>query len=159
NMAETESPPKPGLLTSIDQLTDGIFNQPIAERTAKEEAAAQRMMENKAALKEMPEPPPVEPAPGVKPDEKHEDDLVIDGLKIEQPAEIKSEQGVRSWKGAKDAFIKKSAEYEKRIKDMETRLSTGPSPEILQAHEAKLAELQKERDDLNERLGRASIER
>src|SRR6185369_9465570 len=156
-MAETESSPKSGLLTSIDQLTDGIFNQPIAERTAKEEAAAQRLMENKPPPPAA--PPPVAPAPGVKPDEKHEDDLVIDGLKIEQPAEIKSEQGVRSWKGAKDAFIKKSAEYEKRIKDMETRLSTGPSPEILQAHEAKLAELQKERDDLNERLGRASIER
>jgi len=151
------APPKTGLLTSIDELSDGIFNKPPAERILKEKEAIERVASGKPAPK--PEPPTVAPAPGVNPAEKHEDDLVIDGIKVEQPAEIKSEQGVKSWRAAKEAFIRKTAEYEKRIKDMESRVSTTPDPAALATYEAKIIEIQKERDDLNERLGRASIER
>lgn len=138
-------------------MAGGIFDQPIEERRVKEKQAAERVISGKPAPP--PPPPPVAPAPGVNPNEKHEDDLVIDGMKVEQPAEIKSEQGIKSWRAAKDAFMRKTAEYEKRLKEMESKVSTAPNPEAMSQYESKLAEIQKERDDLNERLGRASLER
>ncbi len=161
----TEAPPVKSFLTSIEELSEGIFNQPIAERTGKEEAAAQRLMTGKAPPKDdvpppKADPPPVAPAPGVHADENHQDDLVVDGMKIEQPAEIKSEQGKKSWKVYKDTVAKKITEYEKRIKDMEAKVSTSaPDMAALKGFEEKVALLEKERADLNERLGQASIER
>lgn len=156
-MPDTLTPPTPpapksGLMTSIDELSEGIFNQPNEQRMIKEKEAAERAISGK------PEPPKP-PAPPPPTNQDKEPELVIDGVAVEQPAEIKSEQGKKSWKMYKETVSKKITEYEKRIKDMEARVSSHPNPEALTQYESKLAELQKERDDLNERLGRASIER
>jgi len=108
-----------------------------------------------APLPKAGDPPPV-PAP-VTPPKVEPKAPVVDDTDI--PAEVKSEQGKKSWRDYKAATQKKVDGYESRIRDMEQKIAASASAEVQAKLESRLNDLQKERDDLHARLEEASLER
>ncbi|MES2367013.1 MAG: hypothetical protein V4563_14150 [Pseudomonadota bacterium] len=134
---------KESVLDRIERESDALFAQQNMATAAAAVAATK----------------PVAPAPGAEPipPAPDPDDLVIDGKKVDmpEPSSPEMKQGWKTWKGLARTKI---VSLEAKIAEMDKRLTEAPKAEV-KPFEDKIAALEKERQELAERLGQVSLER
>jgi len=100
-------------------------------------------------------PPPAKPAEKAAPAAAAPDDSDI-------PPEIKSPQAREGWKEVKRnlaAARKEADEWKAKVSDYEKKLAERTAPQVPDDIQRRLADLEKEREDLSERLRVADVER
>jgi len=107
-----------------------------------------------------PRPGSVEPIPAkaATPPPPPEPDLVIDGEKVEMPAEIKSAEGKKNWGYWKGKAQTKLATLEKQVQELSTKVNGAGATQDTTAWETKIAAIEKEKAELADKLGQANLE-
>lgn len=146
---ETATPPAPEFGNTIGSAdTSGFLSRMVAASTP---AAAPKAEADKPAAPAAPAAPakPIEPAKAVA------DDSDI-------PPEIKSPKAREDWKtvkAARDQARKEADEYKAKLAEFEKRLAEQSAPKVPEELTKRMADLEREREELSERLRLVDVER
>lgn len=152
--ALTETAPAPAPFgTSLGEAPGGDFLNAMqkAMGITKEPAAEPEKKES---------PKAVTPPPAEKPTEKQA--IAPTSEDADMPPEIKSEKAREGWKEVKRnlaAARKEADEWKAKVADYEKKLAEKATPQVPEDFQRRLADLEKEREDLSERLRVADVER
>jgi len=152
--ALTETAPAPAPFgTSLGEAPGGDFLNAMqkAMGITKEPAAEPEKKES---------PKAVIPPPAEKPPEKPV--IAPTSEDADMPPEIKSEKAREGWKEVKRNLAtarKEADEWKAKVADYEKKLAEKAAPQVPEDFQRRLEELEKEREDLSERLRVADVER